>query len=98
MQDIDTVLYWLPVSYVLLVNVLSFCMMWWDKRRAQNSEWRVSEATLLLIAFLGGAVGLLIGMFRFRHKTRKRGFQAVSLLALVSSVVIYWLILDTFYL
>jgi len=97
-QDIDTVLYWLPVSYVLLVNVLSFCMMWWDKRRAQNSEWRVSEATLLLIAFLGGAVGLLIGMFRFRHKTRKRGFQAVSLLALVSSVVIYWLILDTFYL
>lgn len=97
MQGIETALYWIPASHVLLVNLLSFCMMWWDKKRAQNNEWRVAEATLLLIGLLGGAVGLLAGMFRFRHKTRKRRFQAASLLALFSSVIVYWFILTIFY-
>jgi uncharacterized membrane protein YsdA (DUF1294 family) len=96
-QGIETVLYWIPASYVLLVNVLSFCMMWWDKKRAENNEWRVAEATLLLIGLMGGAVGLLAGTFRFRHKTRKRSFRAASLLALLSSLIIYWLIVNAFY-
>ncbi len=97
MQGIETALYWIPASYILLVNILSFCMMWWDKKRAQNNEWRVAEATLLLIGFLGGAVGLLAGMYRFRHKTGKRSFQAASLLALLGSTVVYWFIIIAFY-
>jgi uncharacterized membrane protein YsdA (DUF1294 family) len=64
--------------------------MWWDKRRAKKEEWRVSEATLLIMSFIGGAIGILIGMFRFRHKTRKMAFQIIAALGLIASLIIYW--------
>jgi len=96
-QGLEYLLFWVPIAYFLFMNLLSFYMMWWDKRQARDNEWRVAEATLFLIGFLGGAVGLLAGMFRFRHKTRKRSFQAASLLALLSTVVICWLVANAFY-
>ena len=65
--------------------------MWWDKRKAKKEDWRVSEATLLTLGFIGGAVGIFIGMFRFRHKTRKRAFQVIAILGLTVSFMIYWL-------
>lgn len=41
-----------------------------DKRRAIRHEWRIPEATLFLIALLGGSMGSIAGMQLFRHKTR----------------------------
>lgn len=54
-----------------LVNVLTFCVYAWDKRRALLSQRRIPEAILIIIAFLGGALGALCGMLLFRHKIRK---------------------------
>jgi uncharacterized membrane protein YsdA (DUF1294 family) len=81
---------WIMLTYLILVNMLAFLTMWWDKRRAKKDEWRVSEATLLIMSFIGGAIGILIGMFRFRHKTRKRSFQVITVLGLIVSIIIYW--------
>ena len=64
--------------------------MWWDKRKAKKEDWRVSEATLLTMSFIGGAVGIFMGMFRFRHKTRKRSFQVIAVIGLFVSFIIYW--------
>ena len=64
--------------------------MWWDKRKAKKEDWRVSEATLLTMSFIGGAVGTFMGMFRFRHKTRKRSFQVIVVVGLFASFIIYW--------
>jgi uncharacterized membrane protein YsdA (DUF1294 family) len=66
--------------------------MWWDKRKASQREWRVAEVTLYILGFLGGAIGILGGMFRFRHKTQKRIFQVIAILALVVSLIIYWFV------
>ena len=66
--------------------------MWWDKRKAAQREWRVTEATLYILGFLGGAFGIIGGMFRFRHKTQKRSFQVVTFLGLIVSLVIYWFV------
>ena len=41
-----------------------------DKHKARKNKWRIPEATLLLIALLGGSIGSLLGMYTFRHKTR----------------------------
>ncbi|MBD3405625.1 MAG: DUF1294 domain-containing protein [Candidatus Lokiarchaeota archaeon] len=87
----------LPLIYIILIQFIAVILVWWDKRKAQNHEWRVAEATLLLSGFLGGAIGLLFGIFRFRHKTKKRGFQLIALVSLFLSLIFYWLILN-FYL
>jgi uncharacterized membrane protein YsdA (DUF1294 family) len=71
--------------------------MWWDKRRAKNKGWRVSEATLIIFGFIGGAIGLIIGMFRYRHKTRKKLFQFIIVLSLIVSFFLYWLAMRALY-
>ncbi len=86
----------LEFSYILLlylvaVNIFTFILMWWDKRKAKMKEWRIAEATFLLLSFIGGALGLFVGMFKFRHKTLKRSFRAVAVISLIVSLLIYWI-------
>ncbi len=66
--------------------------MWWDKRKASQHEWRVAEATLQILGMIGGALGIIGGMYRFRHKTQKRFFQAITIIGLIVSLIIYWII------
>lgn len=56
--------------YLITMNVLGFLFMGLDKWKAKKRAWRIPEATLLLIAALGGAIGSMIGMHLFHHKTR----------------------------
>ncbi|WP_446715133.1 DUF1294 domain-containing protein [Cloacibacterium sp. TD35] len=46
-----------------------------DKRNATRGENRISELVLLLLSFLGGSVGSLLGMLIFRHKISKTSFK-----------------------
>ena len=77
--------------YLVAVNIFTLLLMWWDKRKAKKKEWRIAEATLLLLSFIGGALGLFVGMFKFRHKTLKRSFRAVAIIGLIVSLLIYWI-------
>lgn len=65
--------------YVVLalagINVITFVAFWRDKRRARAGAWRVSEATLLWLAFAGGSPGAVAGQQLLRHKTRKEPFR-----------------------
>ena len=92
MQTLDTIIYWVPIIYILLINLIALIAMWWDKWKASRQEWRVAEATLHMLGFIGGAVGIFAGMYRFRHKTQKKSFQAIAVVGLVVSLIIYWLI------
>lgn len=60
--------------YLLIINALGFLLMLSDKLRAKKHRWRVPEATLLAVAASGGSLGSLLGMYAFRHKTRKPKF------------------------
>lgn len=60
--------------YLLLINLDAFLLMRSDKRRAQRGGRRVPEAAFFLLAVLGGAPGVLLAMYAFRHKTRHAGF------------------------
>jgi uncharacterized membrane protein YsdA (DUF1294 family) len=82
---------WITAIYLVIINFLALTTMWWDKRKARNDGWRISEATLLIMGFIGGSIGLIIGMFGFRHKTKKRMFQAITFLGLVVSLLFYWI-------
>ncbi|MGO4624657.1 DUF1294 domain-containing protein [Ensifer sp. 2YAB10] len=61
--------------YAAYINILSFGLFWFDKRAARAGRWRISEQTLLTIAFLGGSPGAMAARHVFRHKTRKEPFR-----------------------
>ena len=60
---------------LLAINGATFALFWWDKRQARLRGWRVSEATLLGWALLGGWPGAKLAQRQFRHKTVKRSFR-----------------------
>lgn len=76
-----------------IMTVFGFVSMWRDKRKAQRHEWRTPEATLLIIAFLGGALGTLLAMQLVRHKTRTAKFQLLVPLAILlhATLLILWI-------
>ena len=41
-----------------------------DKRKAIKRAFRIPEATLFIVALIGGSAGSILGMQVFRHKTR----------------------------
>ncbi len=67
----------LLVVIFVAINILSFFVMFNDKRRSirgGNTE-RTPEGLLFFMATIFGAVGVYVGMFTFRHKTKKWYFQ-----------------------
>lgn len=58
------------IGYLICINLAGLASMGIDKRKAVRRQWRIPEATLFLIALLGGSLGSIIGMQLFRHKTR----------------------------
>lgn len=71
------------VIYLLIINVVALIAYAVDKFKAQHNRWRIPEATLIIMAFLGGALGAFLGMYLFRHKTKHWKFRILVPLALV---------------
>lgn len=72
LQQILLILY---SFWLIMITVITFCLYGWDKRAAKLDRRRTPEASLHLLAFLGGWLGGLAGQKYFRHKTRKLSFQ-----------------------
>jgi uncharacterized membrane protein YsdA (DUF1294 family) len=96
MQFPGSLLYWTPAIYILIINLVSYTAMWWDKWKATRHEWRVAEASLHVVGIIGGAIGIFAAMYTFRHKTQKRSFQALALMGLIVSLVIYWITIQIY--
>lgn len=77
--------------YVIGMNVLGFCAMGVDKKRAVQKKWRISEKTLFLLATLSGSIGTWAGMYVFRHKTKHWYFVVgMPLILLIQVAIWYW--------
>lgn len=61
-------------SYFAAINLIGFALMGIDKHKAKKRAFRIPEATLFIVAIIGGSIGSIIGMYAFRHKTRHRSF------------------------
>ena len=85
----ETLLY-----YLIAINIVTFIVYGIDKVKAMKGKWRISEATLLLLAIIGGSVGAWLGMKTWHHKTMHKKFKyglpliilvQIALIALTSS-------------
>ena len=63
------------IYYLLTINLLTFVTYGIDKYKARHKHWRVREASLLLLAVLGGSPAALLAMYLFGHKTQHNKFR-----------------------
>ena len=83
------------LGYLAFINLVAIIMFGIDKSKARRGGRRISEASLFLISFIGGAVGGVLGMLVFRHKTRKLGFKAIMfIIVLINIYLYYWLYIN----
>jgi uncharacterized membrane protein YsdA (DUF1294 family) len=63
------------IIYALFaLNLLTFLIYGIDKFKAKKAKWRISEATLILLAVIGGSIGAWLGLKVWRHKTQHKKF------------------------
>ena len=62
------------INYLILMNIIGLLSIYLDKYFARNNMYRISEKNLFLIAIIGGSIGSIVGVYKFRHKTRHKNF------------------------
>ena len=78
--------------YLIVINIVTFFVYGIDKWKAKQGSWRISEATLLLLAVIGGSIGALSGMQIWNHKTMHKKFKyGLPLILLAQIALIYFI-------
>lgn len=78
------------LGIALVMGVIAFALYGADKYKAIKGKWRIPEAVLLSIGFLGGSIGALLGMYLFRHKTKHWYFWAGNWIGFALLIVVLW--------
>ena len=80
------------IIYLLVINLITFVVYAIDKWKAKKRRYRISEATLMMLAALGGSIGALAAMYTIRHKTRHAKFTiGVPVLLILQVALAVWL-------
>ena len=75
------------LAAIAAMSVIAFFAYLADKRKAKKGKWRTKESVLLGLGVFGGALGAILGMVCFRHKTKHWYFWAVNLLGLAAQII-----------
>ena len=82
------------IIYLTSINVATFITYGIDKLKAKHSKWRIREASLLLLAVLGGSIGALLGMKVWHHRTMHKKFKyGVPAILIVQMAIIGYLLM-----
>ena len=77
--------------YLAVISLITAIVTAIDKYKAKKGAFRISEATLFILALLGGSLGEYLTMKAIRHKTlHKRfmiGLPVIMLLQLTAIIV-----------
>ena len=80
------------LGYLLAVNIATFFMYGIDKYKAKKGKWRISGATLLLMAAIGGSIGAWVGMRVWHHKTMHKKFMyGIPIIIIIQIAVLVYL-------
>ena len=80
----------IPIAAIILVilNIVSFSLMAYDKRCAKAGKWRVPEKTLFIATGLFGGLGGVLGMVLCRHKTKHWYFRVFFPIMLIAQAAL----------
>lgn len=80
--------------YFLIINFITFILFLIDKKNSvDNKKSRIKIVTLLLLSFIGGSIGGLLGIYLLHHKTKKDYFTlGIKLIILMQVVVVFYLL------
>ena len=85
----------LILIYLGAASLLGFILMGADKKKAVQQQWRIPEKSLFLTAAIGGSVGVLMGMWFFRHKTEHLSFSfgipLIIAVQICAAGFVYWI-------
>ncbi len=81
------------VFQLVSINIVTFIAYGVDKRAAVRGAWRIPEADLHALEFLGGWSGALVAQRFFKHKTKKKSFRTDFYLVILAELVVIGLIL-----
>lgn len=76
--------------YLLLINLIVFILMIYDKRLAIKHQPRIPEKTLLSLSLIGGSFGCLSGMVIAHHKVRKSSFYIPLLVIFLTQGILFY--------
>ena len=79
------------LDIILIWNIVVMLIYGIDKMLAKAHKRRISEASLLICAFLMGGLGAMFGMVLFNHKTSKIKFRILVPLAILFGVLVVYL-------
>lgn len=82
------------IIIVAVLNIISFILVYADKRKSINDSERLPEITFFISAIFFSALGVLAGMFTFRHKTQKLTFVIGIGLLLIQQIALTYLIIE----
>lgn len=91
LNETGLITYLTPINiivYLLIINLIGLIIMFIDKRKAIKGTWRIPEKSLLIVAMLGGSIGTMIGMYWFRHKTKKLKFTLGFPIILITEIIL----------
>jgi uncharacterized membrane protein YsdA (DUF1294 family) len=74
--------------YLIVLNIVTFLVYGIDKWKAKQGSWRISEATLLILAVIGGSIGALLGMKVWHHKAMHKKFKYGLPLILIIQILL----------
>ena len=75
--------------YLIVINILTFAVYGIDKWKARKTMWRIREASLLMVAVLGGSIGAWLGMKVWHHKTQHKKFRyGIPAIIIIQLVII----------
>ena len=84
------------IGFLITINVITFIVYGIDKLKAKKQKWRISEATLLLLATAGGSIGAWLGVKIWHHKTLHKKFRyGIPLIILAQIALSIYLFSDT---
>ncbi|MEQ8196744.1 MAG: DUF1294 domain-containing protein [Clostridiaceae bacterium] len=75
--------------YLIFINVLGLLIVLKDKKAAIKHHWRIKEKTIFMTAFLGGSIGVFLGMELFRHKTKHKKFIIGIPLIIIVQILLF---------
>lgn len=81
------------ILYILIINLVGFLAMYIDKNKAKQGKYRISEKSLFVISLLLGGIGVYIGMYKFRHKTKHLSFTVgIPVCIIINVISVYYIL------